>query len=69
MSFLYIRAICNGSTKWPERGVTQGRHMVMQGPHDYVNVAHARLVTIELLQCNHCHLHDNAIICTTLPKL
>jgi hypothetical protein len=43
--------------------------LVPQDSHDYVNVAHAWLLSIELLQRSHCGLYDNAIICITLPKL
>jgi hypothetical protein len=52
-----------------ELGITQSSHVVMQGSHDYVNVAHAWLLSIELLLHSHYGLHDSAIICTTLPKL
>jgi hypothetical protein len=52
-----------------ERGIMQSRHVVMLGPHDYLNVAYAWLLTIKLLQRSHYCLHDSVIICTTLPKL
>jgi hypothetical protein len=42
-----------------ERGVTQSSHMVLQGSHDYVNVAHAWMLSIKLLQCSHYGLHDS----------
>lgn len=46
----------------------QSYHIPMQGPYDYVSVAHAWLLTIKFLQCSHCCLYNSAIIFTAMPK-
>jgi hypothetical protein len=50
-----------------ERGILPSHHVPTQGPHDYLKIAHAWLLTIKLLQRSHSCLHNSAVVCTTLP--
>jgi hypothetical protein len=62
-------SLCEGILYWiyqmawhVERGVTQGCHVVPQGPHDYINIGPTRLLTAAFLQCSHCCLHNCIVI-------